>query len=598
MTRRQSPRMEAPVRALLAAVAFLAAPVLAAGASPAPELLRTDHELGRRGGRLVYALRSEPKTLNPVTSLDSASRDVIGRLNANLIRIDRHTQQTTPALARSWTASPDGRRYTLELRRGIRFSDGHPLDADDVVFSFQCYLDERNGSPQRDLLIVGGKPVVVRKLGPYRVSLEMEQPYAVAERLFDGISILPRHLLEKAQQEGRLTQAWGLGTPPAQMAGLGPFRLKSYVPGERVVLERNPHYWKVDRAGQALPYLEELVFLFVPSEEADVIRFKAGESDLIVRLSAENFAALSRDRAAERYRLEDLGAGLEYSFLFFNLNDVDAGKLPAVARKQAWFRQTAFRQAVSAALDRPGIVRLVYQGRATPLGTHVTPGNKLWVNAALRPAPRALARAREILAAAGFSWNAEGTLLDRGGAPVEFTIVTTAGNSARAKMATVVEDDLRQLGMRARLVPLEHRALLDRVFQSHDYDAAVMALASGDVDPNVEMNVWLSTGATHLWRLGASGPGTPWESEIDDLMRRQLVTLDPRARKQQYDRVQALVAENLPLIPLVSPNLLVGAKTGLANVRPGILDPYVLWNVDELFWQPQALRAGGWGTKR
>jgi peptide/nickel transport system substrate-binding protein len=567
---------------LAAAVLFLCAGA-AQPAAERPEVLRTERTPGRAGGRLVFALRSEPKTLNPVTSLDSASRDVIGRTTANLVAIDRERQRTSPALAKAWTVSKDGLRYVLELRRGLRFSDGHPLTADDVVFSFECYLDERNGSPQRDLLIVGGKPIVARALASHRVEVEMAQPYAVAERLFDGIAILPRHRLGAAQAEGKLAQAWGLATPPAEMAGMGPFRLRSYVPGQRIVLERNPHYWKVDAAGKALPYVDELVFLLVPSEDAEVIRFKAGETDLISRLSADNFTALEKDQAAGGYALRDLGPGLEYSFVLFNLNTT--GKLDAVARKQAWFRLPAFRQAVSAAVDRRGIARLAYNGRATPLGTHVTPGNKLWVNAALRPPVRSLARARELLKAAGFNWDAAGALHDPAGVPVEVTLVTNAGNAVRVKIASVVEDDLRQLGMKAQLVPLDNRALLDRVFQSHDYELAVMALASGDVDPNGEMNVWVSSGATHLWHLGQAAPATDWEREIDDLMRRQIATLDPAERKRQYDRVQALVAEQLPVVTLVSPNLLVGAKNGLGNFRPAILDHYVLWNADELYWQ-------------
>jgi peptide/nickel transport system substrate-binding protein len=577
--------MVKPLRAVLAlTLALLAGPAAAQGTS-SPDLLRGTHEPGRRGGRVVFALRSEPKTLNPVTAVDSASREVIGRLNANIVVIDRHTQKTTSALAKSWHVSPDGRTYTVELRRGLRFSDGHPFDADDVVFTFECYLDERNASPQRDLLMVGGKPILVRKLGPHRVTVEMAQPYAVGDRLFDDFAILPRHRLAKAQQEGRLAEAWGLTTPPSEMAGLGPFRLKEYVPGQRVVLERNPHYWKVDRDGRMLPYLDEIVFLVVPNDDAHVIRFRAGETDLITRLSAENFAVLGREAGASRYRLDDLGPGLEYNFLFFNLNDLPAGKLDAVSRKQSWFRQAAFRRAVSTALDRRGMVRLAYQGRATSLGTHVTPGNKLWVNEALAPPTRSLARAREILASAGFSWNAVGTLLDREGTPVEFTMITNSGNATRVKLATIVEDDLRQIGMRAQLVPLENRALLERVFQTYDYEAAVMALASGDVDPNGEMNVWLSGGPTHLWRLGRPEPGTPWEKEIDDLMRRQLVTLDGPERKRLYDRVQALAAEHLPLIPLVSPNVLVGGKAGLGNLRPAILEHSVLWNADEIFWR-------------
>lgn len=559
-------------------------PAVAQGPERA-DLLRAEHEVGRAGGRLVFALRSEPKTLNPVTAVDSASGDVIGRMAADLIHIDRQTQRTTSALAKSWSVSSDGRRYTLELRRGLRFSDGHPLDADDVVFSFQCYLDERNGSPQRDLFVVGGKPAVVRKLDSHRITLEIEQPYAAAERLFDSVAILPRHLLAKAQQEGRLAQAWSLSTPPAEIAGLGPFRLRSYVPGDRLVLERNPHYWKVDGAGHPLPYLDEIVFLLVPSEDAQVIRFKAGETDLISRLNAENFAVLAREGGGRRFRLEDLGPGLEYSFLFFNLNDLRAGRLETIARKQAWFSQTVFRQAVSAALDREGMVQLVYQGRGAALASNVTPGNKLWLNRALPPPARSLARARDLLARAGFKWK-DGALRDGTGTPVEFTIVTNAANTARVHLATIIQDDLRQLGMSVQVVPIENRALLDRVLQSHDYEAALMALGSGDADPNGEMNVWLSNGATHLWHLGQSRPATAWEQEIDELMRRQLVTRDASERKRLYDRVQALVAENLPLIPLVSPDVLVGARESLGNFRPAVLDHNVLWNADELFWRP------------
>jgi peptide/nickel transport system substrate-binding protein len=575
------------VRAVLSlAIALSAVPAAAQKAAAPDEVLRTDHEIGRPGGRLVYALRSEPKTLNPVTAVDVTSREVIGRLQADLIHIDRQTQRTGPALAKSWSVSPDGLHYTLELRRGIRFSDGQPFDADDVLFTFRCYLDERNASPNRDLLVIGGKPIGVRKLDALRVAFDLAQPYAAAERLFDSLAILPRRRLEKAQEEGRLSAAWGLTTAPSEVAGLGPFRLKSYVPGERIVLERNPYYWKVDRSGRSLPYLDELVFLLVPSDDAQVVRFKAGETDVISRLSAPNFAVLSGEPSAAR-RLEDLGAGLDYTFLFFNLNELDAAKLPEVARKQAWFKQTAFRQAVSAAIDRAGMVRLVYQGRATPLAANVTPGNRLWLNTALPRPQRSLARARELLGRAGFVLE-NGQLRDATGAPVSFTIVTNAANATRVQMATILQDDLREIGMQAQVVPLENRALLDRVLRTQDYDAALMAIATGDVDPNSDMNVLISSGPTHLWRPGAPTPLGPWEKEIDDLMQRQLVTLDGAARKRLYDRVQQLMAENLPMIPLVSPNVLVGAKAGLGNYRPAILDPQVLWNVDELFWRAEA----------
>ena len=550
------------------------------------ELLRTDAEVGRHGGRLVVSQRAEPKTLNPVTAVDSASRDVIRRMFADLIHINRQSFQTEAALVKSWTATPDGRSYTLSLRRGLRFSDGKPFDADDVIFTFQVYLDEKVHSPQRDLLVVGDRPIAVTKLDAHTVRFEFSKPYAAAERLFDSVAILPRHLLEPAYKEGKIAQAWALNTPPEQMAGLGPFRLKQYVPGERITLERNPYYWKVDQKGQRLPYLDELTFLFVPSDDAQVLRFQAGESDVISRLSAENYSVLARDQQTRGYTLHDLGAGLEYNFLYFNLNDDTAGRLPQVERSQAWFRDLRFRQAVSAALDRDAIVRLVFQGRATPLWGPVTPGNKLWLNTALPRPPPSLAHARDLLRSAGFSWKGD-TLVDAAGRPVEFTIITSASNNQRRQMATIVQEDLRRLGMRVQVVPLEFRAYVDRMMQTHDYDAAIMAIQSGDVDPTSDMNVWMSNGSTHVWHLGEKQPATPWEAEIDRLLQEQLVTLDYKRRKLIFDRVQTIISEQLPISCLVSPNILVGAKNRLGNLRPSILDHYTLSNVEELFWHQQ-----------
>lgn len=552
-------------------------------ARPAAELMVTDNAIGHAGGRLVVALRSEPKTLNPVLAVDTASRDVIRCLTADLIHINRESEKTEPALAKSWTVSRDHKQYTLHLRQGLQFSDGQPFTADDVVFSFNVYLDEKIHSPQRDLLIIGGKPLSVTKVDEATVRFDLAAPYAAAERIFDSLAILPRHLLETAYESGNFSQIWTLNTSPAQFAGLGPFRLKEYVPGERIVLERNPYYWKEDHRGNHLPYLEEMVFLFAPSEDAQVIRFQAGDTDVLSRFSAQNLSVLERQEQAKEYHLFDLGPGLEYNFLFFNLNDLSSKNLPDIAKKQAWFQDIRFRQAVSAVADREGIVRLVYGGRATPLWWHVTPANKLWLDADISRPLRSLDRARGLLKSAGFSWKDDGTLLDSRGNPVEFSILTSASNAQRVKMATIIQDDLSQLGMNVHVVSLDFGAVVDRFMKSYDYEAAVMGLASGDADPTPEMNVWLSSGSTHLWHLNETKPATPWEAEIDRLMQQQLVTVDYQARKKLYDRVQQIVAEDLPVICLASPNILVGAKDRVGNFEPAPLDPYALWNVEQLY---------------
>ena len=231
---------------------------------------------------------------------------------------------------------------------------------------------------------------------------------------------------------------------------------------------------------------------------------------------------------------------------------------------------------------------MVYQGRAAALWSHVTPGNRLWYDPTIPHPARSLPRARTLLKAAGFSWDGDGLLRDPAGKKVEFTIAAASSNQERAAIATIVQDDLRQVGMTVRVATLEFRALLDRLLQSRDYDAAVLGLGSGDADPAAEMNVWVSGGSTHLWNLGVAPPVAGWEAEIDSLMKRQLVTLHYAARKRLYDRVQHLVAEHLPLICLAAPHVLVGAKTGLGNFHPAVLDHQTLWNVEELYWREPA----------
>ena len=406
---------------------------------------------------------------------------------------------------------------------------------------------------------------------------------AAAERLFDSIAILPRHLLQRVYDEGRLSQTWNLTTPPGQIAGLGPFELKEYVPGQHLTLVRNPHYWKQNAEGQQLPYLDEIFSVFTGNADAEAMRFQAGEIDVVSRLSAANFSVLEKHQQSGRFRLCDAGASLEYNFLFFNLNDLRSKGLSAIEAKQSWFRQLAFRKAVSTAIDRDAIVRLAYDGRAYPLSAHVTPGDKLWLNRSIPRPERSIPQARHILQDAGFSWRRDGRLLDDRHEPVIFSLIFNAANPELTEVATLLQEDLAEIGIDVKVVPLEQRAILNRVFTTYEYEAAILSLASGDADPNSEINVWTSQGGAHLWDLSPKGEQPLWQHEIDRLMQQQMVTLEFEKRKRMYDRVQELVWKNLPVICLVSPDLLVGATERLGNFQPAILSDHTLWNVEELF---------------
>lgn len=563
-----------------------------AAVSPAPaELLRRDFPPGRAGGRLVVALAAEPRGFNPLTATDNPSLTLLYLLHADLWHIDRGSQATVPALARKLTPSADGRRYRAELRRGLRFSDGQPLDADDVVFTFGALLDDEVGAVGAAALSFGEGPeakLEVRKVDDYTVDFFLPQPYASGERIFDSQAILPEHLLGPAYRAGKLADAWGLGSDPATIAGLGPFRLKSHVPGEKLVLERNPYYWQEDAAGRPLPYLDEIVFLFVPDETARVLRFEAGDTQVAGPLGAESFARLER-LAAERgkeagFRLFDRGPGLTYHVLFFNLNQIDPVARPELARKQEWFRRQGFRQAVSLAIDRAAMVRLVYRGKASAIASHVSPGNQLFADPGAAEKPRDLEAARRLLVAAGFHYGDGGELLDEKNARVAFTVATNASNRERVQLATLLQADLAALGMAVEVAPLEFRSLIERVTASFDYDAGILGLGGGDPDPNSTLNVWQSEGRSHLWQLGGQAV-YPFEKKLDGLMAKQMVERDPAKRRALLAEAQALIHDEEPLIALVTPHLLAAAREGLERFAPSVVDPPTLWNAEELSWR-------------
>jgi peptide/nickel transport system substrate-binding protein len=515
--------------------------------------------------------------------MDGPSRDVIARMQADLISINRQTQLTQPALAKSWTTSPDGQRFTLNLRRGLSFSDGHPFDADDVLFTFEAFLDEKTHSPQRDLLVIGGRPLTVRKTDAYTVIVELPGPYAAAERIFDGLPMLPRHLLEKPFREGKLGDVWRLNTASDTIAGLGPFRLKSYQPGERLVLERNPHFWQEDGARQRLPYFDELTFLFVGSEESQVNRFVAGETDILGRVSPKTYSQLANLQRSRGDTVADAGPSLEYNFLFFNLSPAEVTKSAEIAGRQSWFQQTAFRKAISLSVDRDSIVRLVYGGRGVPLWSNTSPGNRHWFDSGGAKPVRSVSQARDLLASSRFTWDSEKNLRDRTGKLVEFSIIVASSNTERVQMATILQDDLKQLGMKVQVAPLEFRSLVDRVLNTRQFDAALMGLGGGDADPNSEMNVWLSSGAMHVWNPNQKQPSTTWEREIDSLMQAQMTATDAKHRKQLYEKFEAILAENVPFIFLASPDIVVAARKWIGNFSPAVMADSTLWNTAELF---------------
>jgi peptide/nickel transport system substrate-binding protein len=396
------------------------------------------------------------------------------------------------------------------------------------------------------------------------------------ERAFDSIAILPSHVLKESLDRRTLAADTGLGADPRRIVGLGPFVLAAHVPGQRIVLERNPHYWRSEDERGPMPWLQRLVFEIVSDENARLLRFRQGELDILELMTPESFERLRDERDLD-LELLDLGPSLRSERLWFNLGP----EAPIEEHKKAWFADVRFRRAVSLAIDRRGMARVVFSGRATPAAGPVSPANFRWHDETLPQAAYDPEAARSLLAQAGFGWDGEGRLRDREGREVSFTILTGAGNAAGPRMGAFIQEDLAKIGIHAATVVVEGSSLMARITGSFDYDACLLGITQTDPDPSAEMAFWLSRAPYHFWNPRQETPATDWEARIDELMERQMGELDAEARRALFFEVQRIVSEQLPVLDLVVPHALLGARARVSNLRPTPF-AHALWNGEEL----------------
>ena len=375
----------------------------------------------------------------------------------------------------------------------------------------------------------------ISKVDEHTLNISFSRTVGVGLRGLDSLSILPRHRLQKAYQNGSFSSAWGPSALPEEIVGIGPFRLKEYQPGVRVVLERNPYYWKKDKTGRTLPYLDTITFLIIPDRGVEALKFKAGEIDVIGgALDPDNFAGLRRSQAQGNYRVQDLGPGLDLDFLWFNLNPGSnkAGRPYLDPEKRALFEKSQFRRAISHALDREAMARSLFLGLGTPHYGPVGPGNKTWNNPALPQTNFDPARARQMLLATGLKdSNNDGILELSQNRPLEILLLTSRGNTRRERMTQIIKDNLAKVGLRVTTQSLDTRDLILRIVSSFEYEAMLFGFTTTDVAPDIQADLWLSSGSNHFWYPNQPKPATAWEKEIDALTAELVRTQDNALRK-------------------------------------------------------------------
>ena len=561
---------------------------------PLPEEPRVDRtqEIGTYGGRFVLGQTTGPKTFNAMMANETSSTDITGLLYTSLVDFDNETQEDMPALAKSWELGSDGLTWTFHLRKGAAFSDGHPITSADVLFSFQVAYDDTIHPSVQDLLITGGKKWAVSAPDDYTFVVKVPVPNAMTLPSVGSVRILPKHVMEPIFKSGGFAAAYSVNTPPEQLVTSGAWRLKQYVAGEKTVVEPNPYWYGVDSQKNRLPYLDEVVYLVLPDQDAADLKFRAGQIDGLDNVKPENYQWYAENQQQNNYTLYDLGPSLSTNFFFFNLNTahtaengrkvgdpyVDPGKF-------AYFNNPVFRRAVSMAVDRDAMIPSIFFGDAVKNWSQSTAGVKAWYMPDIVKYDYNPDEAKKLLASLGFKdGNGDGVLEDTKGQPVSFSIKTNSDNKMRVGMANFIRDDLAKVGVKVTLVPVDFNTLITNIRDDKQYEAVLLGLQSGvPPDPAMGQNTWRSSGRTHNWHISEPTPATPEEARIDTLMDTLVGSSDVAVRKQAWRDVQNIVNEMSWLIWLPTMNAKLPMRNGFGNAKPSVIPHRLLWNIDRVF---------------
>lgn len=548
---------------------------------------REPQVLGKPGGTVTHRLTTPIKTLNYYQAADEPSVLLtLFLINDRLVALDHEKQTFVPALAESYAVASDGVTVDVQLRRGLKFSDGKALTSADVKFSLEAVYDEATNSPIfRDALSIGGKEITAEVVDDRRVRFTLPEKVAAIENYLENLVVLPKHVLEGDMKSGNLAESWKIDSDPRSVVGSGPFMIDSVQPGERVTLKRNPNYWKTDEAGTPLPYLDSLILEIVPDANNTLARLQQNAIDIADRIRTSDFAALKT--GGGQVRAVDAGPGLANDHIWFNLNAAKkSGESLVSSPHRKWFADKRFRKAIAHAVDRRSISTNTLQGLATPVFGFVPAGNRAWLNTNIPKADYDLERSRALLAEAGFSVKDIGgkpELNDKDGNRVAFTLLVPAENEPRKLIAASVQEDLAKLGIAMQIVPLDFQGINERWNSTFDYDAILSGVSLTAIDPSSFAGFLPSSGTSHQWRPKQTQPATDWEKRVDELFSQQASEVDPALRRQKFNEIQLILAEEMPVIPIVSRHIVSAVNERVGNLSPSGILPYSLWNADRLF---------------
>ncbi|MBW4631437.1 MAG: ABC transporter substrate-binding protein [Iphinoe sp. HA4291-MV1] len=525
-----------------------------------------------------------------------------------LTTLNGMTGKIEPALAESWQISDDKKLITFTLREGLKWSDGEPLTADDVIFTYQDIIfNSKIPTDWKDALKIGstGAFPQIRKIDNRRVEFSFTEPfspflYTTGGPSTNSVGILPKHALEAslkshdANGNPQFLSTWGTGTDPSKIIVNGPYKIESYTPSQRVVFWRNPYYWRKDKQGHQLPYTERIVWQIIESTDTMILQFRSGGLDTVL-VSPENFSLLKREEKRGKFTIYNGGPEFTTTFISFNLNKGrrQNGQPLINPIKSRWFNTLAFRQAIAHAINRKAILTNVFRGIGTLQDSPIEPQSPFYTP--LRKDVKVYdynpEKAKQLLLNAGFKYNARNELLDADGNRVRFTLLTNVENKTRVTMGSQIKQDLSKIGIQVDFNPMTFNTLTDKLTNTYDWECYIGGFVGGP-EPHDGANVWLPDGGLHVFnqkplpgKQPLTGREVPeWEAEIGRLYIKAAQEFDQNKRKEIYAETQRISQEYLPFIYLVNPLSLAAVRDRLQNVKFSAVGSQrgALWNKYEI----------------
>ncbi|KJH70156.1 ABC transporter substrate-binding protein [Aliterella atlantica] len=563
-----------------------------------PTQLRTE---AAQVSQWVTSTIGDPKTFN--YAFNQEFPHVFLFTTEGLTTLNGITAEIEPALAESWQISQDNKRITFTLRPGLQWSDGAPLTADDVIFTYRDVIfNPAIPTDWKDFLKVGtsGTFPEVRKISDRQIEFILPEPFAPFLSTTTGpstnsVGILPKHALAKyittKDVKGKpvFLSTWGTDTDPKKVVVNGPYKIESFTPSQRVIFRRNPYYWRKDAQGNRQPYIERIIWQIIESTDTSVLQFRSKGLDS-VEVSPENFSLLKREEKRGNFTIYNGGPRFQKVFISLNLNKGKRNNIPLISPiKSRWFNTLEFRQAIAHAIDRQTMLNNVFRGLGNLQDSPIDIQSPFYLSPAqgLRVYEYNLTKARELLAKAGFKYNSKKQLLDADGNRVRFSLITNAENKTRVAMGAQIKQDLSKIGIQVDYNPIAFNTLTDKLSNTLDWECHLLGFTGG-IEPHDGANVWLPDGGLHSFNqkpLAGQEPLTgrevaDWETEIGNLYIKGSQELDQAKRKEIYAETQRLSQEYLPFIHLVSPLSLGAVRDRIQGVEYSALGAQggTLWN--------------------